>query len=198
MPFEKIEEKIKNYTSSIEGGHFNMPTHDCRICHGKAEHYILHECRKRQLRVVHKDIIKVIMTFLLRWKCPLCQCTFTDYPPFIIPHKRFALFDMCQLSQKYLESETTSYRSTVKQGLSDIGYIDAATGLCERFLSHSTIYRFIGYIAKLCPSFYVSRFSISSRKYRSVARKSILIRALSVIKHFVKKSIFPDFETPIV
>jgi len=195
MESEMIETMIQCYTKAIETGNFSMPTSCCRCCHEKADHYTLHECRKRTLRIVIQDIVEIVMTFLLRWKCPLCQCTFTDYPVFMIPHKRFALFDMCRFGQKYLESETASYRNTVKSNASDIGYIDPGTGLCEQFLSHSTLYCFMGYLSNLCPSFHENMFTISSNKYRTSARKFTLTCALYAIKDIAKKAIFPDFET---
>jgi len=195
MESSAIEGMIKDHTEAVEKGKFSMPTCCCHQCHKKVDDYRLHECRKRQLRVVNKDIVKVFITFLLRWRCPLCQCTFTDYPPFIIPHKRFVLFDMCRFSQKYLESERATYRSTVKKDASDIGYIDPATGLCEQFLSHSTLYRFIEYLTDMYPYPLINSFLISSGKYRTETRKSILMRALCAVKNIAKKSIFPDFKT---
>jgi len=195
MESSAIEGMIRDHTEAVEKGNFSMPTCCCHQCHKKVDGYKLHECRKRQLRVFHNDIIKVFITFLLRWKCPLCQSTFTEYPSFILPHKRFVLFDMCRLSQQYIESETANYRDTVKCNGSEIGYIDPVSGLCERFLSHSTLYRFIEYLANLCLSFRVSTFSISSRKYRTSTRKLTLIQAVFAIKNILKNFISPDFGT---
>lgn len=194
MGSETIEAMIHDYTEAIEKGNLSLPT-GCSSCHEKSDDYKLHECRERQLRVVIEDIVKVIITFLLRWKCPLCQSTFTDYPPFIKPHKRFILSDMCRLSQTYLESEKVTYRDTVKHKSSDIGYIDPESGLCEQFLSHSTIYRFMGYLADIFPSLPVNVFEISPDKYRTTTRRSILARALATIRNIAQKSIFPDFGT---
>ena len=194
MGSETIEAMIRDYTEAIEKGTLCMPT-GCSSCHEESDDYKLHECRKRQLRVVIEDIVKVIITFLLRWKCPLCQATFTDYPPFIKPHKRFVLSDMCRFSQSYLESDKVTYRDTVKHKSYDIGYIDPESGLCEQFLSHSTIYRFMGCLADICLSLPGNVFTISHSKYRTATRRFILVRALATIRNIAQKSIFPDFET---
>jgi len=194
MGSETIEATIHDYTQAIEKGTLSMPA-GCRSCHEESDDYKLHDRRERQLRVVMEDIVKVIVTFLLRWKCPLCQATFTDYPPFIKPHKRFVLSDMCRFSRTYLESETVTYRNAVKSHSTGIGYIDAESGLCERFVSHSTIHRFMGYLCGICPSLPVNVVAISPGKYRTAARLSILARALATIENIARKSIFPDFGT---
>ena len=194
MGSKTIEATIHDYTEAIEKGTLSMPA-GCRSCHEKSDDYKLHDRRERQLRVVMEDIVKVIVTFLLRWKCPLCQATFTDYPPFIKPHKRFVLSEMCRLSQSYLESDKVTYRDTAKHKSYDIGYIDPESGLCEQFLSHSTIYRFMAYLADICLSPPGNVFAISHSKYRTATRRFILVRALATIRNIAQESIFPDFET---
>ncbi len=204
MKSTSIEELIQKYTDSITEGSFRMPTGYCRNCLRKPVSYKLHECRKRYFRFVVEDIVKVLISFLLRWKCPICKSTFTDYPPFIIPYKRFILADISRFSQAYLENEKVSYRDTIRHNGSDIGYENNSTGFCDRFLSHSTVWRFIIYMNKIHPASkddVIPNYSICSTKYRSPKRKTILIRAVYSMKTMIKqfdlsnKYNFPGFET---
>ncbi len=194
MGWEEVEAMIHDHTEAIENDNWCMPT-CCSSCHEKSDNYKLHDRRKRQLRLVAEDIVKVVITFLLRWKCPLCHTKFTDYPPFVKPHKRFVFFDMCRLSQRYLESGSATYRDTVTSNSSSIGYIDPESGLCDKFLSHSTVYRFMDYFADICPSLPVKAFAIDSHRYQTTVRRSLLVRALTTIRNIAQESIFPHFET---
>ncbi len=206
MNSTSIEEMVQNYTDSITAGDFHIPTGRCRNCRQKPGVYKLHECRKRQFRLIAEDIVKILISFLPRWKCSLCKSTFTDYPTFVIPYKRFILYDIHRLSQKYLESEKTSYRDTTKHNHSCIGYKDPDTNYCEQFMSHSTVWRFLVYMSNIYSAvknlinikIFQPVFSdlppIFYTKYRSQKRKTILMNALSAIKN-IKNPIFPDFET---
>ena len=203
------EEMIKNYTAGIARKKINPPDIACRNCRQKPESYELHETRKRQMRFFIGDIVKVMVSFLLRWQCPLCNSTFTQYPPFLVPHKRFILNDMVFFCEKYLVNDDLSYRDVAKHGGSDIGYPDNS-GLCNQFLSHSTIWRFMGCLEKISLASLKKRCFSGSRpepkkthgiapsKYRSHRRRSLLYRAYDAIVLFRRAPnqwIFPNFET---
>ena len=104
-----IMQIIREYTNQIVEGNFDAAEGICEKCHEKPGEYKLHECRKRQVRFSVGAVVEVAMTFVLRWKCSLCGATFTQYPPFIAPHKRFALPEIVRLSRKYLENDKSSY-----------------------------------------------------------------------------------------
>ncbi len=72
------EEMIKNYTAGIARRKISPPDIVCRNCHQKPVSYELHETRKRQMRFFLGDIVTVMVSFLLRWQCPLCNSTFTE------------------------------------------------------------------------------------------------------------------------
>ncbi|MCP4395355.1 MAG: hypothetical protein GY804_13975 [Alphaproteobacteria bacterium] len=93
-----IQEMILSHTNSIVKGHFCSPDVACHCCHHKPEVFKLHESRKRQFRLIVEDIVKVTVSFLLRWKCIDCGTTFTEYPSFALPHKRFVLTDIVDYS----------------------------------------------------------------------------------------------------
>ena len=199
-----IRQIIKEYTDKIVEGDFDDPEGVCDNCRLKPDAHRLHECRKRQLRYAVGDIAEIVATFVLRWKCALCGATFTQYPPFIAPYKRFALPEIVRLSRKYLEDEHASYADAVVEDGNEIGYPDER-GLCEGFVSRSTVWRFMEYLA----SAHIEETESSKenrrrplwlppRKYRSEKRCGILHRAAEAVGRFARHSVlrpFPDFET---
>lgn len=198
-----IQEVITNHTNSIIKGHFSSPDIICQCCHQKPKFFKLHESRKRQFRLVVENIVKTTVSFLLRWRCLLCNKTFTEYPSFAVPHKRFVLTDINRLGQKYLSNDTLGYRGVVKENGVNIGYPDS-NGLCEQFVSHSTVWRFMIYLAdrsqvKRQHFIMPKKVSvISSFKYRSNKRKTLLYKAFKEIILFTQqadKVFFPDLET---
>lgn len=199
-----IRKMIIDHTDSIVKGNFSSPDIVCPSCHQKPEVFKLHESRKRLLRLIEQDIVNVTISFLLRWRCLICGATFTEYPPFVVPHKRYVFTDIIKLGEKYLINADLSYRDVVKHNGADIGYPDAH-GLCDRFLSHSSVWRFMGYLADMCRSRMVRIHlpgerppSIPISKYRSHHRRSLLHKAFQAILLFcrqVNQKIFPSFET---
>jgi len=58
--------------------------------------------------VVGRLIVKVI-SMLVRMKCSLCGKTFTEYPPFALPYKRFVSQEIMERSLCYLQDDTMTY-----------------------------------------------------------------------------------------
>ena len=142
-----IMDRINKSTDSIVRGEFASPDKICKNYRKKPERFTLHECRKRQVRLVIENIVKVILTFLPRWKCLIYGVSFTRYPPFILPHKRFVFTDIRLFGLKYLTNKDSSYADVVKNDGDDIGYPNES-GLCDHFLSPSSAWRFMGYLAR--------------------------------------------------
>lgn len=198
-----IQEMITRHTEAIVSGDIKSPDMVCRCCHQKSSLFKLHESRKRQFRLIVEEIATVTMSFLLRWKCLFCGATFTEYPPFAVPHKRFVLTDIITLAQRYLRHESSSYRHVVRHEESDIGYPNE-WNLCDRFLSHTTVWRHMSFLAAMAPSdndhpdFKPQMPCISFFKYRSNYRKGLLVKAVSGMIELMKRMdfiSFPDFET---
>jgi hypothetical protein len=196
-----ILEMINKYTDSIVRGEFAAPDGICKNCRNKPERFTLHECRKRQVRLIIKNIVRVLLTLLPRWKCSICGVSFTQYPPFILPHKRFVLTDIRLFGLKYLTNKDSSYADVVKNDGDDIGYPNES-GLCDHFLSPSSAWRFMGYLAGASNSEVSKKIPgkpapIPSIKHRSDERKSLLQRAFKAIVALAveNSNIFPDFET---
>ncbi len=199
-----ILETINKYTESIVDGDYHPPATNCIHCHKKPEKYKLQDRRKRKLRFVAKDVVKVVITLLLRWKCPKCGATFTQYPPFILPHKRFVLTDIVQFGEQFLTSEDSSYEDVAKTDGTNICYLDE-NGLCESFFSPSSVWRFLEYLASIYESNrelfrkkHEKTQPVLSSKYRSNRRKNVLYRALKAVmamRRSVGLNFSPSFET---
>ena len=63
----------------------------CRHCNTSSKDFKRHEARQRQFYVISENIVNVILGLLIRWKCSGCDITFTDYPEFAVPYKRYTV-----------------------------------------------------------------------------------------------------------
>lgn len=144
-----IESMIEKHTSMMLAGEFEPPEGQCPCCSGKPSTYRLHECRKRSYRYIVRDLVKVTLTLLARWRCPLCNDTFTEHPSFSIPHKRFTRPDIGRLCRKYIEDDRQSYATTVTFKGVSIGYLDEGEVCANRFLQSSTIWRWIKHLCEV-------------------------------------------------
>lgn len=196
----EIEKLICSYTKPIEEGNFSPPE-NCALCGAHPDFFKFYDKRKRKLRLLNSNLVKVILTFLLRWRCPLCQGKFTDYPPFIEPHKRFAVPHMIKPCVRYLTDVKQSYADAAKaEDGGDICYPDD-NNLCEQFFAKSTVWRFMEYLAglkrpHLFPTVTISATKtppIAPSKYRSKNRLSLLQQAFAAIRALYQA--YPDFET---
>ena len=80
-------------------------------------------------------------TTLWRWKCVLCAKTFTYYPPFCVPYKRFVLAAITERCARYVEPDETSYRAVVRSQGMALGYAEDAAA--SKQLSASTVWRWL-------------------------------------------------------
>lgn len=80
---------------------------------------------------------------MARWKCLECGKTFTAYPPFASPYKRYALDDILRLSSKYIQDEQQTYYTVVTHEGSSIGYEEENKKNVDHFLAPSTLWRWI-------------------------------------------------------
>lgn len=75
-----------------------------------------HETRARRFLVVVRDLVYTILSVITRWKCRQCQRTFTWYPAFAVPHKRYVLGVILERCQACVEGDERSYRKGVQDG----------------------------------------------------------------------------------
>jgi len=139
------------------------------------------------------------MGLLLRWKCPGCNKTATDYPDFALPYKRYTLPTLLAFSQAYVNEPDNSYRRLVNEcpllhqvePNSDDGR--------EPMMEHSTIHRWIttlGSYSRLVQNATdlmiqadptsslprnLSGLKISPTKYMSFKRKQLLLTCFQLV-----------------
>lgn len=141
--------------------------------------------------------IKAALCTLVRFKCPGCGKTFTDYPDFAIPHKHYTRQSVVGFSLNYHKSDDMTYQQTVMVDNSTPGYPQS-----DSTLAPSTIHRWIttlGCFAQTCRTSLwllmqenpassicrdLARLIIPKRKYKTDRRKKYLIgcRQLLIIE----------------
>lgn len=213
------EEKIKAHRAAMLAGTIECESKDCPVCGDIPDRFKLHERRKRQFRVIIGVWVRILLTFLPRWKCPLCDHTFTEYPSFALPHKLYVKEAVLKLSGAYLEEPGSKYRQGVKAGGSAIGCEGAGPDGSgdDRQLAHSTLWGWIAFFGSLVKTLRGARRLIKEKapatglfrqaaqpaeyRYRSESRRRILQRALELVWAEIEYvrvfglSIFPGFGT---
>jgi transposase-like protein len=208
----KIIERIHQYTEHVRKGQITCNVGVCKHCEVISDYFKRHEARKRRFYVVVDQFVQVVFALLVRWKCPGCNKTFTDYPEFAIPYKRYTLPMIKAYSRQYVNDDEITYRGL--RNKIPIGYPDS-----EKQMDHSTFHRWIttlgGYtdiirksqdlIVQQNPGSSVCResanLSVCPAKYRSERRKQLLIqcRRLLKIENLYRAvfdvSIFPNLAT---
>jgi len=120
----------------------------CPYCgmESNADHFRQHAYRLRIFYVIFKGLVYKINAALPRWKCLLCSKTFTEYPNYILPRKRYTL---PQIKILIGNTAKTSYRRTVMIGAAPIFYNHEAVETTDSIdeskslpiLSHTSLYR---------------------------------------------------------
>jgi hypothetical protein len=106
--------------------------------------------------VVVAGWVHTLVSLISRWKCDGCGRTFTWYPEFALPHKRYVLPEIVSRSQSYVETQQQSYRRGVQDGGLPIVHEQADEEPAstdapeptprqeeEPVLAHSTLYRWV-------------------------------------------------------
>lgn len=182
----------------------------CPRCGNKSEGFRLHDHRKRTFLVIVGVLVKTVVTWLLRYKCPLCKKTFTMYPDWAAPHKHYALPMVEHFSEKYINGAET-YQNCCREGLHRVGYEDED----GRLLEGTTIWRWVGGIGQMKNTLHNALEMVESKlsgsgvfrairdvlpaKYRSEERKIILQSAWQLLnlrdkyQRLFFRPIFPRF-----
>jgi hypothetical protein len=210
MPPTATLEDIKAHQERVEKDKIspdNLPP--CPRCSVEAEFFKIHAYRERRFLIIIKMLIKAAYCSLLRFRCPGCGKTFTDYPDFAIPHKHYTRQSVMGFAATYVESDDMTYQQAVMVDNSAPGYPQS-----DGTLASSTIHRWIttlGQFTQTCRSALtlllqespllsicrdLARLIIPQRKYKTPQRKKLLIncRQLMIVEAFFqatfKTSIF--------
>jgi hypothetical protein len=198
----------------------NLPS--CFVCHTLSVHFTRHEARKRTFRILCEELVQRVFGLVMRLKCPGCKKTFTQYPPFALPFKRYTRQTMMSFSECYLEEVTLSYRKAVLKDGMPLFYdlrTDHDDAIDDRALAHSTLYRSItslsGFkeilrsaqdlilqknpVSTICRR--LAAMKVSPGKYVRVHRETVLKRYFQLLRLEAEYratfsvSIFPCFAT---
>ncbi len=182
----------------------------CPRCRSENATYKQHDCRTRELRYCDNYFVKTFLLTLFRWKCRVCEGTFTIYPAFLLPYKRFITPSIRVLCQKYLSMGESSYREIVHPEGSHYAYRDDD----NKELSHVSLWNWfkglssftqyarkgIQLLFRAVPDCSIHRdvIPINPRKYRSDDRKHCLEQTELVLRvidyfdeHNIDVNIFP-------
>ena len=153
------------------------------------------------LRILDGEVRK-ITGHLSRWKCPACKRSFTEYPDFALPYKRYTRQEILALCEKYLKLEWTTYRDAVSDNGMPLFYpekeadpswwknaredeVDPDTDAPA--LSHTALYRWLTTLASLdcvnppSPETLPLAGPVSPNKFRSEERRRILEACLKLL-----------------
>ena len=215
MPLTATLEDIKAYQQKVEKNKItphNLPP--CPRCRVDSSFFKIHAYRERRFLIIIEMLIKAAYCSLVRFKCPGCGKTFTDYPDFAIPHKHYTRPTIIKFAGTYTESDPITYQQAVMVDNSSPGYAQN-----DRTLAPSTIHRWITTLARfihtcrmalmllleqnlvssICRD--LARLVIGRRKYQSDDRKKQLTacRQLLIIEAVFqavfKTSIFTKLAT---
>jgi transposase-like protein len=200
-PTNETIEKIKSYNQKVRRNLVTCILPPCPRCGTSADQFKRHELRKRQFNVIVQQVIHIVIGLLIRWACTGCGKTFTQYPDFALPYKRYMLPDIIQYAERYLESENMSYGRLVKKW--SAGY-KRTTAEGETQLWPSTIHRWLSTLGSL-PNIlargqqlirqknpkasvtrYLSQLTVPRRKFKTDTRRLILVgcRQILLVERF--------------
>ena len=219
MPPTATLEDIKAHQQKVEKDKIT-PDHlpACPRCSVDSNFFKIHAYRERRFLIIIEMLIKAAFCTLVRFKCPGCGKTVTDYPDFAIPNKHYTRPTITGFSARYLQSDDMNYQQAVMVDNSAPGYpqSDSTDGPT---LAPTTIHRWITTLSRftqtcrtaLClllqenPASSIcrdlARLIIPKRKYKTDQRRKHLIgcRQLLIIEGFFqatfKTSIFTKLAT---
>jgi hypothetical protein len=217
MVAESLEE-IHAHTQAVTSGTVPCDVRTCLRCGKRPEAFCLHDRRKRIFLVILDRLVHEILSLLPRWKCPLCERTFTTYPAFALPRKRYVRKEVLRFSDRYVTEDRTSYRKAVKEERLPVFYNGGDAGKIDyRQFAHTTLHRWFPFLGSLkrtardalrlirekTPASGIFRkiLPVPPWKYRSEERRQVLFhgrRLLQVESEFralFARSLFPRFAT---
>ncbi len=198
MDISPIEEIIRNHTESVKCCKTPHPPGACPRCLEQPETFKRHDARERSFRFILDGFVHIIISLLVRLKCPTCKKTFTVYPSFALPHKRYVLPVIERLAMDYLENEQQSYRETASFQGSPIPYPEQDGQITDSYFAHTTPWRWIGFFGSMEAILKQTRHLIKQkdpdssifreiapihpRKHRTPDRKTILQNARDLLR----------------
>lgn len=181
-----------------EAKSLECPKQPCPRCKSEGA-FRRHDCRLRQVLTVMAGFVVAFEIGLKRWRCCTCKATFTHYPEFLVPYKRYVLSVMLGLGELYVTEPELSYRDAVRPEGIALGYAENEDGsIDERQTSHTTVWHWLTWLGDMTglmnqgvyllrqkdPGFELHRAGrpIFPGKYRSAKRRGILEQAAALLR----------------
>ena len=195
MPPTATLEDIRAYQEKVEKGKItphNLPP--CLRCNVASEFFKIHAYRERRFLIIAEMLIEAVFCTLLRFSCPGCGKTFTNYPDFAVPHKHYTRPSIMGFAAAYVQSDDMTYQQAVRVDRIPPGYTET-----DATLAPSTIHRWVGTLgrfAQTCRKALIlllqqdpvssihrdlARIIIPKRKYRNDRRRRYLVRCLQLM-----------------
>ena len=137
---------IKKYAHAASHGGVSCDLDRCPCCHGRPVCFKCHGVRPRLFLVFAEAVIRRVQSYLTRWKCPLCRRTFTLYPAFALPFKRYVLPFLLARCTAYVDDAARTYRDGVNEAGQPISHADLDAGAQ---LWPSTLWRWVTTLSRL-------------------------------------------------
>ena len=144
--------EIAAHSARVRKGNHRCSLSCCPHC-GRAPEPTLffrrHALRQRKFLVIQGRYVHGVEGLLARWRCPFCRRTFTEYPPFALPFKRYAVSQIAPRALDYVEEDGVSYRKAVLETFMPIfHWFDPVAEAHVReggepVLAHTTLYRWV-------------------------------------------------------
>ncbi len=193
MPHDDSHHAKKHRLARDEACHDRR--HECPHCGAAGGGFVRNGRRQRFFLEVCEGGIRKVSMSVPRWKCPQCRRSFTEYPEFALPFKRYTRRDILAFCEHYLRHEWSTYRDSVSEDGMPLFYPEKAPDsfwwkqadedevdpdTAAPALSHTALYRWLTTLAKLELENRVSSRTrpssrrVSPNKFRSEERRRIL------------------------
>jgi len=143
---DDLRKEIKDYNQSVLDLSFECRRDTCPGCK-KVPDFAKHDVSPRQFRIREDDLICVVASWRVRFRCRDCRKVFTEYPPFALPYKRFAKPVIIAQAKHYLGNDH-SLRQSVRGTHTPLAY-DGPQGQQGQQLSRSTVWKWLTWLGGL-------------------------------------------------
>jgi hypothetical protein len=162
-------------------------------------------------------VVHLVPGCVPRFKCPACGRTFTEYPPFALPHKRYTTASVLDRARRFFRGCGVAYRKATWVDRQRIVYAPRNGREDLRQLSHVTLWRWLGWLGEMtgllasvsklirdkdpAADLFRRLYPVDPRRYRSEQRRQTLhnaARLLEAAEGFERLfgvRVFPDFAT---
>ena len=211
-----IIEKIEAHEKQVLTGKMPANLKFCEYCNEPSSSIRHHDARVMILYYIIECYVYRRKSRISRWKCIVCEKTFTYYPEYCLPYKRYVKTDIIKFCARYLGDVKSTYRNVVKDNISVIVHKDKEETKQSEF-SGTSVWRWQSFLSglikieqkalqlireKSCDSsIFRDVYIINSRKYKTINRKNQLLKAMKLLKveevfnTIFTSTIFPQFAT---